>query len=89
MNVKQLKEMLKGLPDSAEVMIEADHGQVPEYGGTCAYTLDNVKECDNDEIVWAEDVDKEGNLTYYKDVLEDYELPANISKNAVTAVLIW
>ena len=33
MTVKELKEMLRNIPDEAIVYIQADHGQTPEQAG--------------------------------------------------------
>lgn len=57
----ELLEKLEGLPDSAIIYIEADHGQVPEQAGNsirvCSTTRGELPYMDDEGILHWEEVD--------------------------------
>ena len=55
MDVLELKQMLSGIPDTAVIYIEADHGQRPEQGFN-VYATDDFQDgdlpYDGEDINW-------------------------------------
>ena len=79
MTIKEFKEILneEDIPDDAEIIIKADHGQ--DYERTDGYmiTRDNLKDCnDLEEIVF----DYEGfENDYDEEALADYPLDGKVT----------
>lgn len=52
MTVKELKELLKDIPDEADVIIEADHGDHPEIAESFAITRNYLDTEDADDVIY-------------------------------------
>ena len=76
MTVKKLKEIIKDIPDKAEVIIYADHGHHYECAFDTFITRDNLEECYDLESIRFEYNDfTEG---FYDD-LSDYPFDGEIT----------
>lgn len=52
MTIKELKDIIKDIPEDAVVYIEADHGQSPEQAGIIEVTADIDLPPNGDEVAW-------------------------------------
>ena len=79
MTVKELKELLEDIPDDAEIMIEADHGQHTERAESFVVTRENLDDavCNHaDELIfeWSN-----WKSCYDEDAVEEYPVDGEIT----------
>lgn len=81
MKIKELKEFVKknNIPDDAEILIFADHGQDDEIANYITLSRDEVCEGDS-SMIWESEEYEE---VYDKDALELYD-----KNGKVTAILL-
>ena len=64
MNIKELKEIIKDLPDNAMVYVEGDHGQSSEQAGYILFSDDKELPYYGDDMEWFETgEEKNDNIT--------------------------
>ena len=64
MNVNDIYEKLKDVPITAEIFVEADHGQDVERCYSFMYSKDYIDdETDIEEIAWREDFKDKSSVT--------------------------
>jgi len=52
MTKSELMELWKGMPGDAEIVIEADHGQTPEYANGINIIQDDLDDVNLEEAGW-------------------------------------
>lgn len=80
MTVKDFKDLIieNGIPDDAEIIIMADHGQHYEYASDTVFTRDNLESYrDLDEVVF--EYADFTNDYYDDDALADYPFSGQIT----------
>lgn len=78
MTVKDLKEAINDLPDDAEVIVYADHGQHYEYASDSIITRDNLENYYDLEEAVFEYADFQDDY-YDDDALADYPFSGKVT----------
>lgn len=54
MDVEELKDLIRDVPDTAKVYVEADHGQMPEHASWLEVTTDKHLPLYGEDIKWTD-----------------------------------
>lgn len=78
MTIKELRKTISNLPDDAEVIVYADHGQHYEYASDTVATRDNLENYDDLEEAVFEYADFQNDY-YDDDALTDYPFDGKVT----------
>lgn len=78
MTIKELRKTISNLPDDAEVIVYADHGQHYEYASDTVVTRDNLENYDDLEEAVFEYADFQDDY-YDDDALADYPFGGKVT----------
>ena len=78
MTIKELRKTISNLPDDAEVIVYADHGQHYEYTSDTVITRDNLENYDDLEEAVFEYADFQDDY-YDDDALADYPFGGKVT----------
>lgn len=78
MKIKELKECIENLPDDAEVIIQADHGQHYEYASDTVLTRSNLEQHNDLEEAIFEFADFQNDY-YDEDALAEYPFTGEVT----------
>ena len=76
MKVRMLKDILNGIPDDAEVIIEAEYGQNKEKAHFGTITKENLSSVDCNDAIWEYESWK---AMYDEDCIEEYPIDGTIT----------
>lgn len=78
MTIKELRKTISNLPDDAEVIVYADHGQHYEYASDTVVTRDNLENYDDLEEAVFEYADFQDDY-YDEDALAGYPFDGKVT----------